>query len=76
MLKRIGVDTIDELLASVPGSLRQRAGLKLPDSLDERRLLEYAQGLAAQNRGTEANSSFLGAAAYHHHVRPAEYWSP
>src|SRR3954469_16130213 len=65
MLAAIGVGTVDELFAHVPGTLRARARVELPAGVTEPELRRDMEALAARN-GTAA--TFLGAGAYPHVV--------
>ncbi|MFI5315866.1 MAG: aminomethyl-transferring glycine dehydrogenase subunit GcvPA [Myxococcota bacterium] len=71
MLARIGVDSLEELFEAVPAGLRSRAELKLPPALDERALLRFFAGHAAENLNVQATTSFLGGGAYHHFIPAA-----
>jgi glycine dehydrogenase subunit 1 len=71
MLARIGVASLDELFEGVPASLRSRAELKLPPALDERALLRFFSGHAAENVNVQSSASFLGGGAYHHFIPSA-----
>ena len=71
MLARIGVASLDELFSEVPAALRARAELKLPPALDERALLRFFAGHAAENADVQKHASFLGGGAYHHFIPAA-----
>ena len=71
MLARIGVASLEELFEGVPAGLRSRAELKLPAALDERALLRFFAGHAAENVNVQTSASFLGAGAYHHFIPAA-----
>jgi len=71
MLARIGVASLEELFADVPAALRARAELKLPPALDERALLRFFGGHAAENADVQRHTSFLGGGAYHHFIPAA-----
>jgi glycine dehydrogenase subunit 1 len=68
MLAAIGVDSIEELFADVPASLRLGAGLSLPDGLSEQEVYDDLRALAARNVSTEDEISFLGGGMYDHYV--------
>jgi len=65
MLRTIGVDSVDELFADIPASLRS-SGLDLPPPESEAELAAHLTGLAGANR-TDL-MSFLGAGAYRHYT--------
>ncbi len=70
MLKAIGVRTFDELLSHIPQSVK--AGkLDLPDSLSELELTQTLKGLAAKNKPTSQQISFLGGGSYRRFVPSA-----
>jgi glycine dehydrogenase subunit 1 len=65
MLRTIGVDSVDELFADIPASLRS-SGLNLPPPESEAELAAHLASLAGANR-TDL-MSFLGAGAYRHYT--------
>jgi glycine dehydrogenase subunit 1 len=65
MLRAIGVDSIDDLFADIPASLRS-SGLDLPAPESEAELAARLTGLAERNRVDLM--SFLGAGAYRHYT--------
>jgi glycine dehydrogenase subunit 1 len=67
MLRTIGVDSVDELFADIPASLRS-SGLKLPAPESEVELMARLNGLAARNKVDLI--SVLGAGAYRHFTPP------
>jgi glycine dehydrogenase subunit 1 len=69
MLETIGVKTIDDLFASVPGELRAKGNLDLPYALTEPELDREMRALASKNNVSTA--SFLGGGAYRHYVPSA-----
>src|SRR5215831_13056332 len=66
LLKGIGIETIEELFAGIPGNLRLRRPLDIPSALTEPELLRFFQNTAVRNASDIA--SFLGAGAYRHHI--------
>ena len=68
MLAAIGVDSVAELFADVPASLRLPDGLDLPDGLSEQEVYAELRALAARNVSTEDEVSFLGGGMYDHYV--------
>ena len=70
MLAAIGVESITDLLAPIPESIRLRGDLGVPPRLDEPGLVRHLQTLAARNLDMESHLSFLGAGIYDH-FRPS-----
>jgi glycine dehydrogenase subunit 1 len=68
MLAAIGVESIGELFADVPASLRVGDGLALDPGLSEQEVYAELRGLAARNVSCEDEVSFLGAGMYDHYV--------
>jgi glycine dehydrogenase subunit 1 len=64
-LKTIGVSSIEDLFADIPGSLRD-PDFELPDGLSETELLEHFRALAAKNRIEGAD--FLGGGVRRHFI--------
>lgn len=67
MLRAIGVDSVDDLFADIPASLRS-TGLNLPAPESEVELMTRLSILAGRN--TVDLVSFLGAGAYRHFMPP------
>ncbi|MGH9110140.1 MAG: aminomethyl-transferring glycine dehydrogenase subunit GcvPA [Acidimicrobiales bacterium] len=71
MLAFLGLSSVDELFAAVPGALRLAGGLDLPAGLPEPDVLAHMEELASAN---EARSDrlvcFAGAGAYDHEIPP------
>ena len=67
MLRAIGVESLDDLVAQVPAGLRERAGIELPPGLTEPELRDRFAALADRNAG-DGVAVFLGAGAYPHHA--------
>lgn len=68
MLKTIGVASFDDLLTSIPQSVRLNRPLDVPPALAEQELTRLLQGLAAQNANTDSHVCFLGGGAYDHFI--------
>jgi glycine dehydrogenase subunit 1 len=68
MLAAIGVESIEDLFADIPESLRLRAPLALDAPLSEHEVYEELRTLAARNTSAEDEVSFLGAGMYDHYV--------
>jgi len=70
MLETIGVATMGDLFAPVPGALRAPPDVPFPARLSEPELLRELTALARKNRPISAGPSFLGGGAYHHYISP------
>jgi glycine cleavage system P protein (glycine dehydrogenase) subunit 1 len=69
MLREIGVNRVEDLYADIPGRLRFKGRLNLPDPLhSETELTRHVDGLLNKNRSTREALSFLGAGCYQHQV--------
>ncbi len=66
MLKRIGVDSLEDLLRDISSEIRLSRPFNLPDSLTESELFQYFTEIAKKNVPVEL--SFLGAGAYQHYI--------
>lgn len=68
MLDEIGVKTIGDLFADIPGSVRLKRQLDLPQAMSEMELSRHMRELAAKNHNTDQYPCFLGAGAYDHSI--------
>ena len=68
MLAEIGVESIEELFADIPESLRLGRPLALDEGVSEQEVFEELRALAARNVSTEDEVSFLGAGMYDHYI--------
>jgi glycine dehydrogenase subunit 1 len=69
MLDAVDAASVEEFYADVPGELRLRRPLDMPDPLPaEQDLARHVRGILTQNRRTEERLSFLGAGTYNHYV--------
>ncbi len=68
MLRTIGVETLEDLFASVPPKFRLEAPLNLPEPMDELTLVRHLEEVAGLNKSTSDWSCFLGAGIYDHFV--------
>ena len=66
MLQAIGVSSVEELFASIPGQVRREADLSPP--LSEIEIRRLFGGLAGKNANARETAFFLGAGLYHHYV--------
>ena len=67
MLKTIGVSSVEELYAQLPGNIRLNQPLNIPEGLSEYEVKEAVAKLAARNTPLEKFNSFLGAGCYDHY---------
>src|SRR5688572_24152402 len=68
MLGAVGVDSLEELFADIPESVRLGRELDLPPGRSEQEVYEHLAALAARNRSTDEEITFLGAGMYDHYV--------
>ncbi len=68
MLAAIGVESLEDLFASVPPDLRLSEPLDLPSALSELELVQHVTGLAARNGSSVDKVCFLGGGSYDHFV--------
>jgi glycine dehydrogenase subunit 1 len=68
MLDAIGVGSVDELFAEIPGGLRLDRPLDLPLGLSETECFDHLAALAERNAHADAELCFLGAGMYDHYV--------
>ncbi len=67
MLAAVGVESMDELFADVPASVRF-PDLDLPKPASELEIMEELQLLSEANLNTRQAACFLGAGAYNHYI--------
>jgi len=68
MLEKLGLSSLEDLLAPVPENVRLRRPLDLPPALSEPDLKRLLNGMAAKNKNLDVVVSFLGAGTYDHAV--------
>lgn len=68
MLARLGLPSLEALLAPVPENVRLRRPLDLPPALAEPDLKRVLGGMAAKNTNLDTAISFLGAGTYDHAI--------
>jgi glycine dehydrogenase subunit 1 len=68
MLAAIGVDTVDDLFATIPAALRLDRPLDLPAGLPEQAVYKHLRELADRNVSAEDEITFLGGGMYDHYV--------
>ncbi len=66
MLRAIGLESMEQLFASIPPSIRFQNKLKLPPAYSEPALLDFFKACAAENGANYV--SFLGAGMYRHFI--------
>ncbi|HJU11112.1 MAG TPA: aminomethyl-transferring glycine dehydrogenase subunit GcvPA [Candidatus Binataceae bacterium] len=71
MLETLGISSIDELIAHVPGDLRNQAAINLPAGIGEQEVVAELSHLAARNEAAHQYASFLGGGYYRHYVPAA-----
>lgn len=67
MLEKIGVTSIDELFADIPEKVRFQGLYNIKEAKSEAALMKELAQLAAKNKDTASNVSFLGAGVYNHY---------
>lgn len=68
MLADIGVNSIDELFADIPESVKLKTGLNIPKAMSELELTAHMQEMAGKNINLDKYTCFLGAGAYDHFI--------
>lgn len=68
MLAAIGVDSIEDLFASIPADVRLDGPLQIPPAMGELELTQHITSLAAANADANRLSCFLGGGSYDHFV--------
>jgi glycine dehydrogenase subunit 1 len=73
MLRAIGTDSVDDLLADIPAAVRLGRSLALPPMLADDDLMGHLRSLADRNGHADRLVCFLGGGAYEH-VIPSVVW--
>jgi glycine dehydrogenase subunit 1 len=68
MLASIGVQSVEELFATIPSELRLHRPLAVPEALTEIELTRHMQALAGRNRSAADTVCFLGGGSYDHFI--------
>jgi len=68
MLDSIGVESIDDLFASIPENVRFEGDLDLPAPASELEIQRDALERAGANRGADSLACFMGAGVYDHFI--------
>jgi glycine dehydrogenase subunit 1 len=71
MLEAIGVHSVADLFASIPGEMRLSRELAIPPALSELELTQHMSGLAAKNVHAGQKVCFLGGGSYDHFIPAA-----
>jgi glycine dehydrogenase subunit 1 len=67
----MGIDTIDDLFATIPRESRLTEKLDLPPPMDEAACREHLGSLSVANRALACTPAFVGCGAYRHEVPAA-----
>src|SRR4051794_35221751 len=68
MLATIGLSSMEALFEDIPEAVRLTRELDLPAGLAEQEVYEHLAALAARNRHSDEEVTFLGAGMYDHYV--------
>src|SRR3954462_8983514 len=68
MLAAIGISSMEELFADIPERVRLTRELDLPAGMAEQEVYDHLAALAARNRHSDEEVTFLGAGMYDHYV--------
>lgn len=68
MLAAVGAQSVEELFADIPSSIRYQGVLPMSSALDEPSLLKHMRKLSDRNADADRYTSFLGAGIYDHHI--------
>ncbi len=68
MLKKIGVNSIEDLFSDIPEEVRLTKDLDLPPAMSELEAVKHLNSLAAKNRHLNNCTSFMGAGVYDHFI--------
>lgn len=69
MLKFIGVNSVEELIADIPEDMRMKQAMKLPEPIcDEAGLFRHVSTMLDKNRTAQELVCFLGAGCYNRYV--------
>jgi len=68
MLEKIGVESLEKLLGSIPEKMRLKRDLNLPSPISELELKEHLKKLSQKNKSSDQMVTFLGGGAYDHFI--------
>ncbi|MCU0643353.1 MAG: aminomethyl-transferring glycine dehydrogenase subunit GcvPA [bacterium] len=71
MLERIGVQNFEQLISNIPGEIRFKGELNLPEPLSEMEVEREIRHKTCCNQGISDAISFLGGGAYDHFIPAA-----
>ncbi|HWQ26560.1 MAG TPA: aminomethyl-transferring glycine dehydrogenase subunit GcvPA [Chlorobaculum sp.] len=71
MLRQIGVEGFDDLVADIPAEIRLQKALDLLPAMGEPEVKRLLEQMARQNSATADHVSFLGAGSYDHFIPAA-----
>ncbi len=67
-MREIGIRTIDELYADIPGKYRLKKTLKLPTAFSEFEVKKHVEALLSKNKTCKDMPVFLGAGCWPHYI--------
>ena len=68
MLEAVGVESLEDLFDAIPAGVRLQRPLNLPAGRPEQEVFDHLSSLAARNRHSDEEVTFLGAGMYDHYV--------
>lgn len=68
MCQTLGIDSVEDLFADIPGNIQFKGRLDIPEPMAEPVLTRHMKGLAGKNASFDQYTSFLGAGAYEHYI--------
>ncbi|CQR58565.1 aminomethyl-transferring glycine dehydrogenase subunit GcvPA [Paenibacillus riograndensis] len=68
MMEAVGIQSVEELFADIPQSVRYHGTMPMSEALDEYTLLRHMKELSDKNASFDTHASFLGAGLYDHHI--------
>lgn len=71
MLRRVGMDSLDDLFSTIPDECRRQTDLDLPDPMSEWELNAHMDSLAGSVAVSPQYKIFLGSGKYDHYIPEA-----
>ena len=68
ILQAIGVESFEDLISNIPDKFLKKCRISLPEPLSEPEVVKKLGEMAAKNRDTDFNVSFIGAGSYDHFI--------
>lgn len=69
LLRALGISSVEDLLQEIPGELRYRGKMDIPEAImAEADLKRHVEGILAKNLSSTDAVNFLGAGCYYHYV--------